>query len=169
MHISVPLNEHGLLADKFGKFAAPTDMAADHPVRSFPIKITAIPEGTKSLALTFVEFDSTPVCGFTWIHWLAANFPADTTLIDEDASRTGSNFIQGKNSNAGRLVNGDPAITTGYVGPQPPDKTHNYTLTVYALDQVLDLQDGYWLNDFRHAASGHVLERAHLDLPSRAK
>ena len=66
------------------------------------------------------------------------------------------------------MVNGDPAITTGYVGPQPPDATHDYTLTVYALDQELDLKEGYWLNEFRRAAKVHILAQAQLDLPSRA-
>lgn len=168
MQINVPLTD-GLLADKFGKFAAPADLKADHPVRSFPIEITDLPKNTVSLALVFIDFDSTPVCGFTWIHWLAANIPADWTTIPEDASRTLANqFVQGNNSNAGRLVNGDPAITTGYVGPQPPDTTHDYTLTVYALDQELDLKEGYWLNEFRRAAKGHILAQAQLDLPSRA-
>ena len=143
MRISVPLTKEGLLADQYGKFAPASDMLADHPVRSFPIEIADVPAGTESLALTFVDFDSTPVCGFTWIHWLAANFPANTTLIGDDASRKdGHGFVQGKNSNAGRLVNGDPAITKGYVGPQPPDQIHDYTLTVYALDTTLDLNEG---------------------------
>lgn len=169
MHISVPLTKEGLLADQYGKFAPASDMLADHPVRSFPIEIADVPAGTESLALTFVDFDSTPVCGFTWIHWLAANFPANTTLIGDDASRKdGHGFVQGKNSNAGRLVNGDPAIAKGYVGPQPPDQIHDYTLTVYALDTTLDLNEGYWLNEFRHAAKGHVLEKVSLELPSRA-
>ena len=62
MRISVPLTKEGLLADQYGKFS---DMLADHPVRSFPIEIADVPAGTESLALTFVDFDSTPVCGFT--------------------------------------------------------------------------------------------------------
>ena len=98
MRISVPLTKEGLLADQYGKFAPASDMLADHPVRSFPIEIADVPAGTESLALTFVDFDSTPVCGFTWIHWLAANFPANTTLIGDDASRKdGHGFVQGKN------------------------------------------------------------------------
>lgn len=168
MKISVPL-EDGLLADEYGKYAPASAMLADHPIKSFPISISDAPADTKSFAIVFVDFDSTPVCGFTWIHWLAANIPASMTELPADASRQlADQFVQGRNSNAGRLVNGDPQIINGYVGPQPPDKTHDYTLIVYALDTVLPLTNGYWLNDFRHAARGHVLDRAKIDLPSRA-
>ncbi|WP_373842399.1 YbhB/YbcL family Raf kinase inhibitor-like protein [Limosilactobacillus sp.] len=168
MQISVPLID-GFLADEYGKYAPADLMVANHPVKSFPIHITDAPAGTKSFALVFIDFDSTPVCGFTWIHWLAANIPATLTAIPADASRQlKAQFVQGKNSNAGRLVNGDPQIASGYVGPQPPDKAHDYTLAVYALDTVLPLENGYWLNDFLHAAEGHVLAKAKATIPSRA-
>lgn len=168
MKISVPL-VNGMLADEYGKYAPAEAMLADHPIKSFPITINEAPAETKSFALAFIDYDSTPVCGFTWIHWLAANIPATLTNIPANASRQlADQFIQGNNSNAGALVNGDSKITSGYVGPQPPDKTHNYTLMVFALDTVLPLENGYWLNDFVHAAKGHILAKAQIDLPSRA-
>ncbi|GFZ26635.1 YbhB/YbcL family Raf kinase inhibitor-like protein [Lactobacillus corticis] len=165
MEIHVPL-EDGYLPDEFGKYS--TEMLAGHPVRSFPIEIKDAPTDAKTFALVFIDFDSTPVCGFTWIHWLAANIPATFATLPADASRSmRGEFVQGKNSNAGGLVNGDPQITEGYVGPQPPDKDHVYTLTVYALDGDLPLKNGYWLNEFLHAAKGHVMAKAKVDLPSR--
>lgn len=168
MKISVPLID-GLLADEYGKYAPANAMLADHPIKSFPIKISEAPAETKTFAIVFIDYDSTPVCGFTWIHWLAANIPASMTDIPADASRQlNTQFVQGNNSNAGALVNGDPQITSGYVGPQPPDKTHHYTLKVYALDDQLPLQNHYWLNDFVHAAKGHILAHAQFDIPSRA-
>lgn len=168
MQISVPL-VNGLLADEYGKYAPASAMLANHPVKSFPIHITDAPKETRSFAVVLIDFDSTPVCGFTWIHWLAANIPATMTDIPANASRElKDQFIQGNNSNAGRLVNGDPQITSGYVGPQPSDDTHDYTLTVYALDTTLPLANGYWLNEFLHAAEGHVLAKAKATLPSRA-
>lgn len=168
MQISVPL-VNGMLADEYGKYAPQQDMIAGHPIRSFPINITEAPANTKTFAIVFIDYDSTPVCGFTWIHWLAANIPATMTQIPANASRDcHDQFIQGNNSNAGSLVNGDPLITSGYVGPQPPDKTHHYTLTVFALDAELPLTNNYWLNEFVHAADGHVLDQAQIDLPSRA-
>lgn len=168
MKISVPLT-NGLLADEYGKYAPADAMLAGHPIKSFPIEISDAPTATKTFAIVFIDFDSTPVCGFTWIHWLAANIPASLTSIPANASRQlADQFVQGNNSNAGALVGGDPQITSGYVGPQPPDKAHHYTLKVYALDDQLPLTNNYWLNDFIHAAQGHILATAQFDIPSRA-
>lgn len=75
-------------------------------------------------------------------------------------------FIQEKNSNASRFVNGQPQ--TGYTGPTPPDQTHSYQLTVYALDQILPLKNGYWLNEFLQTAKGHIVDEVTIQLPSRA-
>lgn len=167
MKVSVNL-PNGYLPDQYGKYAPANFMLADHPVQSFPLTVSDLPEGTKTLAIVFIDFDSTPVCGFTWIHWLAANIPTSLASLPAGASRQlKDQFVQGKNSNAGRLVNGDPAIRQGYVGPQPPDKDHDYTLTVYALDKQLPLDNGYWLNDFLRAAKGHVLGSAKIEIPSR--
>ena len=62
----------------------------------------------------------------------------------------------------------NPAVFNRYCGPQPPDKTHLYTLAVYALDSKLDLPEGYYLNEFRRAIDGHVLAKATLEIPSRS-
>lgn len=167
MHIQVPL-ENGLLPDKYGKFAPENAKVNGNPVTSFPIQISNLPDKTKALAVVFIDHDSIPVCGFTWIHWIATNIPGDWTEIPENASLDlKDRFIQGKNSNASRFVNAEPAI--GYTGPTPPDQTHDYQLTVYALDQILPLKNGFWLNEFLHAAKGHVLDQDTITLPSRAQ
>ena len=166
MKINVKL-DHGLLPDQYGKFAPASNKLASQPITSFPIQIEQAPTETKAFALVFVDHDSIPVCGFTWIHWIATNIPGDWQTIPEHASLDlKDRFIQGKNSNASRFVNGQPQ--TGYIGPTPPDKTHDYELTVYALDQILPLQNGYWLNEFLHAAKGHILDQQTVVLPSRA-
>lgn len=170
MDISVQL-ENGLLPDRFGKHAPEGYQLDDHPVRSFPIEIADVPEGARSLALTFLDYDAVPVGGFCWIHWLACNFPPDIALIPEDASATGAvACVQGSNSDWSPLAGShtDTCIIHRYAGPYPPDKTHEYTLTVYALDCELDLREGYFLNEFRRAIRGHVLGEASLELPSRA-
>lgn len=170
MHISVEL-ENGLLPDRFGKYAPDSYQLDGHPIRSFPIAISDVPEGTKSLALTFLDWDSIPVCGFCWIHWIACNFPPDTTFIPEDASASEAiPCVQGSNSDWSSLAGDctDPRVIHRYAGPYPPDATHEYTLQVYALDCELDLEEGYYLNEFRHAIRGHVMAEATLELPSRA-
>lgn len=170
MKVSVPTS-NGLLLDKYGKYAAKDEIYNGNPAVSFPIEIKEVPAKAKSLALTLVDFDSVPVCGFAWIHWTAINIPAAASVtIPEDASRKGGiTMIQGNNSAAGPLVGQkDPLTTRHYVGPTPPDKTHDYWLTIYALDTQLDLPEGFWLNEFYHAAKGHILEKQRLSIPSRA-
>ncbi|WP_295728803.1 YbhB/YbcL family Raf kinase inhibitor-like protein [uncultured Limosilactobacillus sp.] len=166
MEINVQL-VNGLLPDQYGKFAPSENKIGRQPVTSFPITISDPPAGTKAFALTLVDHDSIPVCGFTWIHWIATNIPGDWQDIPENASLAFKDrFIQGKNSNASQFVNGQPQ--TGYIGPTPPDKTHDYQLTVFALDQILPLKNGYWLNEFLSAAKDHILDQATVTLPSRA-
>ena len=167
MKITVPLTD-GFLPARFTKHADATDFLAGVPVRSFPITITEAPTATQAFALSLIDFDATPVCGFPWVHWLAANLPATWLTIPETASREpklAAQFIQGKNSNANALAPRPTSVTTGYTGPQPPDKAHAYTLTVYALDEQLQLAPGFWLNDLRRALRGHVLAKAQLELP----
>lgn len=166
MEIQVPLT-NGLLPDRYSKFADNDHKLNGQPITSFPITVKDVPTNTACLALVLVDHDSIPVCGFTWIHWIATNIPQDWHEIPENASlNLKDRFIQGKNSNASRFVNGQPQ--TGYIGPTPPDKTHDYELTVYALDQILSLKNGYWLNEFLHAVKGHVLDQQTIVLPSRA-
>ncbi|WP_225048551.1 YbhB/YbcL family Raf kinase inhibitor-like protein [Lacticaseibacillus kribbianus] len=169
MQLIVPTDD-GYLADRFGKYASGEDVHADHPKRSFPFKITEAPAGTLTFALAFIDYDAVPVSGFVWLHWLAANIPAEFTTIPDDASRSGAvPMVQGRNSNAGGMVRAqDVQVAQGYVGPQPPDKDHAYTLMVFALDTELDLAPGFWLNAMRRAMAGHVLAQAEVDLWSRA-
>lgn len=170
MQIEVTLTQDGFLPDQFSKHATGSDVHAGRPVRSFPITLTDVPAGTKTFALTLVDDDAIPVAGFSWIHWIAANLPASWTTIPEDASRIlAGEFVQGMNSNISRYVDcDDPAIYQRYTGPRPPDKTHDYTLRVYAVDTELDLTEGFYMNELHRALRGHVLASATIDLPSRA-
>ena len=170
MNISVEL-ENGLLADRFGKYAPEDDRLEGFPVRSFPIGISDVPAGAKTLALAFIDFDAIPVGGFCWIHWTACNIAPDTAVVPENASAEESvAMVQGRNSNWSPMAHGsaNPHVHSRYCGPQPPDATHVYTLTVYALDCELDLAEGFYLNELRRAMAGHVLEKATVELPSRA-
>ncbi len=170
MNIDVAL-EDGLLPDLYGKYAPDEAQIDGHPCVSFPIEISDVPVDAETLALTFLDWDAIPVGGFCWIHWIACNIPADTSCIPENASATGEcQMVQGSNSNWSPLAGAhrDPAVIHRYAGPCPPDKTHEYTLTVYALDCALDFSEGYYLNEFRRAIRGHVLQKAAVEIPSRA-
>ncbi len=170
MNISIPV-ENGYLPDKYGKYSSEKYRLHGDNIYSFPLSISDVPKNTQSLALVFIDYDSTPVCGFTWIHWLACNIDPCTTYIPENASRENrSLFIQGTNSLYSRKEEvGDDIIGLhSYVGPCPLDKDHRYTVKLYALDTMLDLNEGYFLNDFHWAIKNHVLETASLDLWSKA-
>lgn len=170
MRISIPLEE-GKLPDRFGKYSPMEYKRYGNTIHSFPFSIIDVPRETKSLAFTFVDYDSVPVCGFVWIHWLACNIHPETTSIPEGASLNGTiPWVQGTNSSYSRLeeMEDDLSAAQGYLGPCPPDKDHTYTLVVYALDCMLDLDQGYFLNDFHWAIEGHVIDKAESNIISRA-
>ena len=159
INIEVKL-ENGLLPDKYGKYSGVK--IGGEPCLSFPITIEDIPAGAKTLALTFIDYDSAPLCGFAWKHWLAANIPADISEIPENASQNGAfGMVQGKTDFRG-------ALQYRYGGPMPPDKTHNYTLTLFALDCESPLTEGFTLDELEATMSGHILGTAEAVLPSRS-
>ncbi|GLB46424.1 hypothetical protein WR164_04030 [Philodulcilactobacillus myokoensis] len=168
MKIEVPL-DHGYIADKYSKGSTSEQQINHQPFISFPVKISGVPENAKSLALSLVDFDSIPVVGMVFVHWVAANIDPQTTLIPENDSQKGTiQMTHGNNSLAGPVAGPlDPKISQHYAGPTPPDKPHDYTLKVYALDDKLPLKDGFWLNEMMHAMKGHVLSTAKFIVPAK--
>ncbi len=158
MKIKVSL-EDGYLPQMYSKYS---DIKIDgEPVVSFPIEFSDVPAWAKTLAVVMVDLDSIPVCGFAWIHWAAANIPAGTELLAEDASRLGDDMVQGSNSCASPFIGEkDIRVTRRYIGPNPPDKDHTYTVMAYAIDDVLDLEDGFFLNELYKKMDGHMVEKA---------
>lgn len=154
--------ENGYIADRFGKFGE--QKMEGVPTRSLPIQWSNLPEGTKSIALVMQDYDAIPVCGFSWIHWLVVDIDPARTGLEEDASRTDSSLIQGKNSLASKQVCGDQPdhITQYYGGPRPPDKDHEYEVRVYALDTKLGLASGFRMNELLQAMRGHILDEGVL-------
>lgn len=136
------------------------------PTCSFHLKWEDLPLGTESLALVFVDHDAIPVCGFTWIHWLAANIDPKLGFLPENASKTLS-LLQGVNSWNSPIIPQDWHLNkeeaTRYGGCAPPDKDHLYTITLYALDKKLDLETGFMMNDLLKAMKGHILDKAKLE------
>jgi len=74
-----------------------------------------------------------------------------------------------KFANADQKIEGKPSRSFPIFITDAPDKTHYYTLTVYALDTKIDLKEGYWLNDFLHEMEGHIIDSATISVPNRAK
>lgn len=163
MKVSVKL-ENGYLPDKYAKLAEVKE--AGNPVISFPFEVSDLPKDTKYLAWSLVDYDSIPVCGFAWIHWVVSDVPV-TNKISEDFSRM-SDVPQGFNSTVSKLLNEPVKVHTGYIGPTPPDKDHDYTLNVYALNNKLGLKAPYYYNQFLKALDDKVLSSVSLNVPARA-
>ncbi len=136
------------------------------PSRSFHLAWQDLPKNTKSLALTFLDYDAIPVCGFCWIHWTVANIAPSFAELPENASVEGE-LLQGVNSWASGIVPEEWHLSheeaTAFGGCAPPDKPHVYTIELYALDKKLDLKSGFYMNDLLHAMKGHVLAKAALE------
>lgn len=168
MNVTIPL-ENGYLSDRFGKYSSEALRRDGNNINSFPMFLSDVPEGTKSFALAFIDYDSTPVCGFAWIHWIACDIPADVREIPEGASHVSSfSFTQGSNSCVSRSDETSDEVICGYIGPCPPDKDHRYTMRVYALDCMLGLERGFYFNELHWAMEGHVLAVAEENVWSRA-
>lgn len=157
--------ENGFWADRFGKFGTQKN-SHGKATRSVPFSVSDAPEGTKSFAVIMDDIDAIPVCGFNWIHWVLCDLTG--TEVAEDASAGSPDFVQGCTSFHGGL--GDESIEEAscYGGMAPPDKEHDYTLTVYALDCKLGLKQGFYLNELKKAMRGHVLSHCSVTAAYRA-
>lgn len=134
------------------------------PQRSLPYDWNDAPEGTKSFAIVFQDYDNVPDEGFSWIHWLVADIPAEVSGLSENASRENNHLIQGTNSWSipyGPYADIDEDLTLHYGGPAPGYR-HEYETKIYALDTVLELQPGFYLNELLHAMESHILAEATL-------
>ncbi len=111
------------------------------------------PQGTQSFALIMDDPDAP---GGTFTHWVLFNIPSDSRGLPEavpDQQELLSGGRQGKNG-FGRV---------GYGGPcPPPGRPHCYQLTIYALDQYLDLKAGISKKQLLEAMKGHVLAQGQL-------
>jgi len=114
-----------------------------------PLKIKAIPQNTKSLALIMDDPDAISAVGKIWVHWVIWNIEP-TTEIKEDSIPTGA--IEGK-TDFGKI---------GYGGPAPPDKEHTYIFKLYALDNKLNLHEGASKIDVEKSMKNHILAEAKL-------
>ena len=137
--------KNGIIEDKYGKFGK--DFISDMPSFSLPFEIEDYPKETVSFAVILDDKDSIPVCGFVWVHWLIANLKKDFVIAGE-SSNINAEFVQGNNSWNMPL----------YGGMAPPDKDHIYDLTVYALDEELNLQKGFSLMEMETQMKGHILD-----------
>ncbi len=106
--------------------------------------IENLPDRTKSLALIMDDPDA--VSG-TFVHWVVFDMPIISEIKE--------NSIPGKRGN-------NSAGMKKYYGPCPPSGTHRYFFKIYALDTVLNLNEGLTKARLEQEMAGHVLDKAEL-------
>ena len=116
------------------------------------VQFESIPTGAKTLAIIMDDPDAMKAVGKVWVHYLRSteyiqNQEVGTIYYDEN-----ENDVMGLND-FGEL---------GYGGPAPPDGKHTYVFKAYALDTVLDLNQGYSKQELENAMKGHILAEAKL-------
>lgn len=147
----------GQIMDKYGKHGTQFNQNA-MPTYSLPLTIENAPEGTKSFAIVIEDKDAFPVSGgFSWIHWTVANLTR--TELAENESQKATDFVQGVNSWTS-MQGGQQSkeLSSFYGGMAPPDAPHIYEIHVYALDTMLDLENGFLYNHLYRQMDGHILE-----------
>ena len=147
---------NGVIEDKYGKRGTEFNENGI-PTYSLPLKIENAPEGTVSYALLLEDKDAFPVSGgFSWVHWTAANITK--TELKENESQTAKDFVQGVNSWMS-IQGGEQSkeLSSFYGGMAPPDAEHTYELHFYALDTMLNLENGFLMNDMYKQMDGHIL------------
>ena len=118
---------------------------------SIPLKISEIPDGTKSLVLIMDDPDAMDVVGKVWVHWVLWNISPNTKEIPENSIPEDS--IEGK-TDFGEI---------GYGGPAPPDKEHIYIFKLYALDEILNLKPGSTKVEVEENMKNHILIETKLE------
>ena len=139
---------NGVILDAYG--ARGDQKSKDVPTLSLPLVMENYPETTAGFAVVMTDPDSVPVCGYEWVHWLALF--TDNPLARNASVENKTHMVQGKNSFG----------TRGYGGPTPPDKTHEYVITVYALDKMPKLSGGFSQEKLMQALEGNVLAQGEL-------
>lgn len=148
------------------RYGSRSDYVKDEvPQLSLPLRWENIPDNTKSFAILFIDFDNCREEGFPWVHWIVANIPADITALAENCGdsikQIHPDIVQGMNSWISDKTK-DLNICCRYGGPAPERFPHEYTLVVYALEDRLELMDGFFLGDFLRAVEGKVIDIAKL-------
>ena len=156
MRVSSEAMKEGIIDDKYGKRGTEKN-AYGVPSLSIPLVIEEEPEGTVCFALLLEDKDAAQVCGFSWIHWIATNIAR--RKLEENDSILANDYVQGTNSWFGKY---GKEGSVGYGGMTPPDRPHVYELHVFALDKMLDLKNGFFLNEFYREMEEHVLAHERL-------
>jgi len=108
---------------------------AENSKISPPLAWENVPKGTQSFALSVTDPDVPEMFQFprVFAHWLLYDIPASDTAIPEGVSPGGELPEGAKELNSDFSVFQMPGYGKGYGGPFPPDASHRYVFTLYAL------------------------------------
>ena len=125
----------------------PVEFTCDGKKFNPPLSISGIPEGTKSLAI-IVDDPDAPMGTFT--HWVIWNVDPATTEIA--SGKIPQKSQEGTNSGG----------SIGYTPPCPPNGTHRYFFTLFAVDTTIGLDGKAKKADLEAAMKGHIIEQTNL-------
>ena len=130
-----------------------------------PLEWKHSPSGTKSFALAITDPDIPAQFNFprAFVHWLIYNIPIAVTSLPEGVSPDGTVPQGCEELNSDFVTFGIPGFGKGYGGPWPPDGSHRYVFTLYALKtEQLDLPDYANYRDFISAVLPVTIDTATL-------
>ena len=130
--------------------------SAYHDNISPPLTWTAVPEA-KAWAVVVEDPDAPRDLPF--VHWMIWNIEGGITHLDAGLPNTGQlvtpqGAIQGRNDMGGH----------GWFGPRPPagHGLHHYYFQVFALDDVLPMDEDTPLNELLNALKGHTIAKGEM-------
>jgi Raf kinase inhibitor-like YbhB/YbcL family protein len=131
----------------------PREFTCDGTDISPPLEWDFVPATAESIVLIVDDPDAP---GQTFTHWVLFNLPGDTTSLSRGADVTSDFADADPTPKEGQNDFGD----AGYGGPCPPpgDGPHRYFFRLYALDTVLDLEQGAPKEQVADAMDGHVID-----------
>lgn len=169
-HVSCSGIVNGVFLPKYG--SASNLKIGAMPLISIPLRWRDYPKNTKTFAITIIDYDTVPIIGFPWIHWLVANIPATINYLPENSSIDfASSLCQGRNSFSNgysihlkelspfMVPQGKANVYGGFV---PVNFPHKYTVTVFALDKYLPLTEGFTYNQLYYSMNDSILGIATL-------
>ena len=141
----------------------PEKHTADGAATSPPLQWTGAPTATKSLALAMTDPDAIPTATpAIYAHWLLYNIPPTvTSLVEGAGSDTG--LPPGIRQLPNTAVTLGIKEWPGYFPPWPPDASHRYTFTLYALaEDTLPIKENASFIQFMRAVLPLTISSATL-------
>lgn len=119
------------------------------------LKLSALLENAKTIAIVMDDLDHPPVIG-NFNHWVIWNIPAQEIIPEGIPHGEVVEFL-------GNAVQGNAFGKHRYRGPRPPSGfTHRYRFSIYVLDCQLDLDSDSDKKDLLESMDGHVIQYGYL-------